>query len=346
MKALVKYAEGPGNMEIREVPEPSAGRGQVKIAVAKTGICGSDLHILHSDISIPVKPPVVTGHEFAGTLCEIGPEVEGWKIGDRVVSETAMSYCGSCPACRSGFYNLCPERKTLGYWYDGAFAPFTVVPAARLHRLPDGVSLEDAALAEPLACITHAVMELTTIAPEDVVLVSGPGAVGLATLQVAMAHGARVIVAGTSADAARLEAARELGALRVLNVEREPLAEIVRELTDGAGVDVVLECSGSARAVDAGLSALKRRGQFTQIGLFGKAITVSFELICYRELRVTGSLGSRFSSWEKALALMASGAVRTRPLISHLLPMREWSEAFAMFERKEGLKLLLDPHEA
>lgn len=346
MKALVKYAAGPGNMEIREVPEPSAGRGQVKIAVAKTGICGSDLHIYHSDIAIPVKPPVVTGHEFAGTICEIGPEVEGFKVGDPVVSETAFSFCGTCSACRSGYYNLCPERKTLGYWFDGAFAPFTVVPAARLHRMPPNLSFEEAALTEPLACIAHAVLELTSIKPEDIVLVSGPGSVGLATLQVAKAHGARVIVSGTSADAERLERAKELGAFRVIDVEKESVPEALSELTGGAGVDVVLECSGSARAVDAGLAALKRRGRFSQIGLFGRPITVNFELINYRELQVTGSLGSRFSSWEKALALMASGAVRMRPLISHLLPMREWSAAFTMFEKKEGLKLLLDPHEA
>jgi len=346
MKALVKYAEGPGNMEIREVPEPAAGRGQVKIAVAKTGICGSDLHIYHSDIAIPVRTPVITGHEFAGTICEVGPQVEGFKLGDSVVSETAFSYCGTCPACRTGYYNLCPERKTLGYWHDGAFAPFTVVPAARLHRMPPSLSFEEAALTEPLACITHAVMELASIKPEDIVLVSGPGAVGLATLQVAKAHGARVIVAGTSVDAERLATAKELGAFRAINVEQDSLDEVVRELTAGVGVDVVLECSGSARAVDAGFRALKRRGQFSQIGLFGSPITVNFELISYRELQVTGSLGSRFSSWEKALSLMASGAVRTRPLISHILPMRDWSAAFTMFEKKEGLKLLLDPHEA
>jgi L-iditol 2-dehydrogenase len=346
MKALVKYAAGRGNMEIREVPEPVPAVGQVKIAVEKTGICGSDLHILHSDIAIPVRPPVVTGHEFAGVICEIGPEVAGWNVGDRVVSETAFSFCGVCSACRSGFYNLCPERRTLGYWYNGAFAPFVVVPAARLHRLPGAISLEDAALSEPLACVAHALCELTTIAPADLVLVSGPGAVGLAALQVAKANGARVVVAGTRGDADRLKAALALGAFQVVMVDEEPLQEAVSRLSDGAGVDVVLECSGSRAAVDAGLQALRRRGQFTQIGLFGAPITMNFELICYRELRVTGSLGSRFASWERALALMASGAVKTRPLISDVMPLRSWESAFEKFEKKQGLKLLLDPNAA
>ncbi len=346
MRALVKYAEGPGNMEIREVEEPSAGPGQVKIAIEKTGICGSDLHIYHSDIAIPVRPPVVTGHEFAGTICEVGEGVEGWKVGDRVVSETAYTYCGVCPACRSGFYNLCPERRTLGYWYNGAFAPFTVVPAARLHSLADHISFDEAALTEPLACITHAVIELTTIKPEDIVLLSGPGSVGLATLQVALAHGATVVVAGTNVDERRLKLAKELGAAHVVNVQKEPLADVLAKLTNGAGVDVVLECSGSERAVESGMLALKRRGRYTQIGLFGKPITFNFELVNYRELQVTGSLGSTYSSWEKALALMASGAVRTGPLISHRIPLKEWKSAFEMFEKKEGLKLLLDPHDA
>lgn len=346
MKALVKYAAGSGNMEIREVPEPSPAAGQVKIAVEKTGICGSDLHILHSDIAIPVRPPVVTGHEFAGVICAVAPDVEGWKVGDRVVSETPFTFCGACSACRAGFYNLCPERKTLGYWYDGAFAPFVVVPAARLHRLPEGISLEEAALIEPLACVTHALFDLTAITPTDLVLVSGPGAVGLVALQVARAAGARVVVAGTGGDTERLKAASALGAARVVSVDEEPLADVVRELSGGAGVDVVLECSGSRAAVDAGLQALRRRGQFTQIGLFGAPISVNFELVCYRELRVTGSLGSRFGNWEKALALLASGAVRARPLISDIMPLGSWAAAFERFEKKEGLKLLLDPHVA
>lgn len=346
MKALVKYAAGSGNMEIREVPEPVPGPGQVKIAVEKTGICGSDLHIFHSDIAIPLRPPVITGHEFAGTICALGDGVAGWKTGDRVVSETAFSFCGHCSACTSGFYNLCAERKTIGYWHDGAFAPFIVVPAARLHRLPDSITLDDAAFAEPLACITHAAMELTTIQPQDFVLVTGPGAVGLGALQVARAHGARVIVTGTRIDTERLKTARAMGAMRTVNVEEEPLANVLGALTAGAGVDVVLECSGSRAAVDAGLRALRRRGQFTQIGLFGAPIQVDFELICYRELRVTGSLGSRSESWEKALALMASGAVQAHTLISDTFPLRSWSAAFEMFEKKRGLKLLLDPRGA
>jgi L-iditol 2-dehydrogenase len=343
MKALVKYQTGDGFMELRDLPEPAPGPGQVLVEVQCTGICGSDLHIYHNDIAIPIRPPVVTGHEFAGIIRGLGPGVEGWAEGDRVVSETAFSYCGVCRHCREGFYNVCNERRTLGYWHDGAFARYTVLPAGRLHRLPDAISFLEGAFTEPLACITHAVYELTHIVPGDLVLVSGPGSVGLATMQVAKAQGARVLVSGSRVDTERLQMARELGADWTLDVSQESLADKVAELTRGVGADVVLECSGAPQAVEAGLLAVRKRGQFTQIGLFGKPFSLDFERICFKEIKVTGSLGSRWASWEMALQLLADHKVDARKLISHVMPLTEWRHAFDMFERKEGRKLVLEP---
>lgn len=345
MKALVKYDKGPGNMEIRDIPEPVAEPGQVKIAVENTGICGSDLHIYHYDIDIPINPPVVTGHEFAGTVVAVGDGVTSCAVGDRVTSETAYSYCGSCRYCTSGFYNLCNSRRTLGYWHNGAFAPYTVVPGDRIHKLPQSISLKAGATLEPLACVTHAAIDLTTIESGDLVLVSGPGAIGLMALQVARSQGARVIVAGTSIDAERLAAARELGAEHVIDVTADDLATLVNDLTESRGVDVVLECAGSPHAVDAGLRAIRKQGQFTQIGLFGKPVTIDFERICFKELKVTGSLGSKRSSWESAIELVASGKVKTEQLVSHELPVTDWKNAFELFENKSGLKLMLRPGE-
>lgn len=345
MKALVKYAKGNGNMEIRDVPEPKPGPGQVKIEVKAAGICGSDLHIYHDDIAIPLNPPVVTGHEFCGVVVEVGEGVTAWKPGDRVTSETAFSFCGKCHYCITGYYNLCNERRTLGYWYNGAFAKYTVVPQERVHVLSDSIDFISGALLEPLACVTHAVLELTTITVGDVVLVVGPGAIGLATLQVAKAQGATVVVSGTSIDKERLEMAKKLGADYTINVQEEDLQKFIWELTKGRGVDVVLECSGVARAADDALKVIKKQGQFTQIGLFGKPITIDFERICFKELKVTGSLGSRWTSWEKAIQLVEQGKVRTKPLVSHEMPITEWEKAFRMFENKEGLKLVLIPVE-
>jgi L-iditol 2-dehydrogenase len=345
MKALVKYAKGNGNMEIREIPEPTPGPGQVKIEVKAAGICGSDLHIYHDDIAIPVNPPVVTGHEFSGVVVEVGEGVTACKVGDRVVAETAYSFCGKCVYCITGFYNLCNERKTLGYWYNGVFAKYTVVPQEKIHALPDSIDFISAALIEPLACITHAVLELTTIIVGDVVLVVGPGAIGLATLQVAKAQGATVIVSGTSIDNERLKMAKTLGADYTINVMEEDLQEFINKITNGKGVDVVLECSGAGRAADDAIKVIKKQGSFTQIGLFGKPITIDLEKMCYKELKLTGSLGSRWTSWVKAIQLIEQGKVKTKPLVSHQMPITDWEKAFKIFENKEGLKLVLTPVE-
>jgi L-iditol 2-dehydrogenase len=333
-------------MEVRDVAESKAGPGQVKIEVKAAGICGSDLHIFHDDIAgIPINPPVVTGHEFTGVIVEVGEGVTQWKVGERVTSETAVSFCGDCMHCRTGRYNLCNNRRTLGYWYNGAFTSYTVVPKERIHKLPDAIDFIAGALAEPLACVTHAVLELTTIITGDVVLVSGPGSIGMLALQVAKAQGAIVVVSGTNIDRERLTMAKQLGADYTVDITEQDLAALINELTCGRGADVTLECSGAARAANDALVLTRKFGHYTQIGLFGKPIQIDFEKICYRELKVTGSLGSTWTSWEKAIQLMASGKVNTRDLVSHVMPITEWEKAFKMFEDKEGYKLVLTPVE-
>ncbi len=346
MKALVKYAAGPGNMEIREIPEPTAKAGEIKIKVAEAGICGSDLHIYHSDIAIPVNPPVVTGHEFSGSIAQVGEGVTGFHVGDRVVSETAYHYCGVCHFCREGFYNLCLERKTLGYWYNGVFTDYVVVPGGRVHKIPDNVSDTAAAMTEPLACVCHAVYDLCKIVPGDLVLVSGPGAIGLMAMQVAKAHGATVVVSGTNIDIPRLEMARKLGADYTVNLQEESLEALINKLSDNYGADVVLECSGAAPAIDTGLKFIKKRGYFTQIGLPGKKIEFDIEKICYKELHFSGSLGSRNHSWRMALKLLEEGKVVLEPLADTKLPLTEWQTAFERFEKKQGCKFFLIPSEA
>lgn len=345
MKALVKYASGSGNLEIRNVPEPVPGPGQVKIEVKAAGICGSDIHIYHSDIAIPVKPPVIIGHEFSGEIAEVGEGVTQWKPGDRVTSETAFSFCGVCELCRSGFYNLCNERKTLGYWYNGAFAKYTVVPEQRLHRLADHVDFVTGAMMEPLACITHAALELTTIKAGDLVLISGPGPIGLMALQLARAEGAVVVVSGTDVDTDRLKMAAELGADHTVNIIETDLQRFIRELTGGRGADVVLECSGSGKAADSALNIVRKQGQYTQIGLLGKPAMIDFDKVCYREIKVTGSLGSVWSSWNKAIQMVEQGKVKMLSLVSHQMPITQWQKAFELFETKKGMKLILLPAE-
>lgn len=343
MKALVKYEKGNGNLEIRDVPIPVPEPGQVKIEVKAAGICGSDLHIYHDDIAIPVRPPVTIGHEFSGVVIEVGEGVTSCKPGDRVVSETAFSYCMECEHCKSGYYNLCNQRRTLGYWYNGVFARYTVVPQSRIHLLPEQVDFTSGAMIEPLACVTHAVYDLSTLQAADVVLVSGPGPIGIMTALVAKAQGARVILSGTTADAERLKLAESLGVDCVVNVENQNLESLVQEFTSGRGADAVFECSGNGAATNMGIRLCKKRGYFVQVGLGGKPITFDIEALCYREIKFTGSLGSRFSSWNKAIDLVSAGKVNLLPLASHTFPITHWQEAFELFENKQCNKIILTP---
>jgi len=343
MKALVKYDSAPGNMEIREVPEPKAGPGQIKIQVKMSGICGSDLHIYHSDIAIPVRPPVVTGHEFSGVIVEVGEGVTGFEVGERVVSETAFSFCGTCECCTEGYYNLCTQRRTLGYWYNGIFTNYTIVPAERVHRIPEGVSDVEAAMTEPLACVCHAVYDLCSIKAGDIVLVSGTGAVGIMSAQVAKAQGAVVIITGLDVDKERLEIARKLGIDYTVNIQKEDLKELVMKLTKGSGVDAVLECSGSEAGINSGLELIKRKGYFTQVGMGKPTIPFDIEKAQYKEICFRGTLGSRKHSWRTALKLMEQKKVHLEPLADTILPLDKWQEAFEKFEKKQGCKFMLTP---
>jgi L-iditol 2-dehydrogenase len=254
--------------------------------------------------------------------------------------------CGECYACRHGLVNLCDNRKSVGYWYNGGFTKYSVVKASGLHRLPDIVSFEEGALIEPLACAVHAVYGLTNIIPGDHVLVSGPGTIGLMSLQLAKAAGAITILTGRSTDKKRFDVARNLGADYILDSETDDIRKEVMKITGGIGVDVVLECSGNEHAVTEGLHVVRKRGAFTQIGLFGDQVTIDYEKVCYKEVSLIGSLGQVWGDWEKALQLVGMDAVTLKPIATTVLPVTEWEKAFDMFERKEGIKILLTPVDA
>ncbi len=342
-QAVVKTARGKGNVKIQEVAEPIPKSNEVKIEVKAAGICGSDIHIYYDDIGIPLNPPVVMGHEFSGVIVAIGDRVKGFEVGNCVTSETAARVCGVCRYCRSGNYNLCPHRLGIGYWVNGAFTKYVVVPQERVHKLPENIDFMEAALLEPLACCVHEVIEQTKVSAGDIVLITGPGAIGLLTLQIAKAEGATVIMCGTSKDKRRLNLARELGADIIIDVQIEDSREIVQGITNGEGVDVVFECSGSVTAANFGLEIVRKRGKYTQMGGFGKPISIDFDKIIYKEIQLTGSFSQKWSAWKQALKLLSERKVKTKPLITDILPVTEWKEGFRKHEEKTGIKIVLTP---
>src|SRR6266545_4597679 len=230
MKALVKYRSGPGHVALRDVEEPRCGRDQVKIEVAHCGVCGTDLHVLHD--TFRNYPPVILGHEFSGTVVEVGEGVSHVAAGHPVtVLPASAVICGSCLYCRTG-----------------AFARYAVVRKDQVYRLPPGLSLAEAALCEPFACVVQATLELTEVRLGDVVLVSGCGPVGLMCLKLLAAEGIQTIVAGLAEDRTRLEAARRMGAPLAIDVSEQDLQAVVRDATQGRGADVAFECSGDRKS--------------------------------------------------------------------------------------------------
>jgi L-iditol 2-dehydrogenase len=340
LKAIAKVARGPGHVELIDVPKPKLEPGHALIEVHVAGICGTDLHIAHD--RYPTNPPVVLGHELSGVVAQVADDVTGCRPGQRVTSETYFTVCGECRFCRSGAPNLCRKRLSIGSGVDGAFARYVLVPAINVHPLPDGVDDRGGALTEPLACALHA-LERTCVAPGDVAIISGPGAIGLLTMQVARAAGARTVVLGTAADTERLELARDLGAEETIDVTASDAVDAVRELTHGSGADIVFECSGAPAAARAGLAMVRRQGRYAQVGLFGRPLEWDLEQVCFKEIQVSGSFATVSGAWRRALALLASGQIDAGRLVSHVLPMSKWERAFDMAERKEGLKIALRP---
>lgn len=341
MQGIVKFARGGGNVELRDIVEQPLAPEQVRIEVRATGICGSDLHVFHDTINYNIRTPVVMGHEFSGVVVEKGAAVVDIEVGDRVTGEPSVYICGRCDYCLSEHYNLCPDRKVMGYWHDGCFAPYCT--ARFVHKLPEGVDFEQGALTELLACCVHSVTEQAGVVAGDFVAITGPGPVGLFSALVALAEGGTVILCGTARDEERLRLAQELGVQHVVNIDAHDPVERVRELTGGYGADVVVECAGVAPAMRLALDLARKRGRVSQMGLPGKPIEIDFEQIAYKELQVSGGIGQRRPAWKRALRLMESGFIPSEKLITHRLPLAEWEKAFALAEAQEGVKLMFMP---
>jgi len=327
---LAKVASGEGFVELTERPERAPEAGEVAVDVHAVGICGTDLHIWLGEY--PSVPPVTMGHEVCGTVAAIGDGVDGDWMGARVAVETLFSTCGVCAYCRAGKLSVCEQRRSIGTHVDGGMAPRLVLPVRNLHRVPDGLSDQAAALSEPLACVCNSLLDPIAVQPGDDVLVIGPGAIGLIAAQVARACGGRVIVRGAERDGARLGLAGVLGFETSVAGRDEP-----------PSADVVVECSGSGPGIADALRAARRRGRVVQMGLRGADVTIPYDLICFHELTVTAGFASNPQSWRRAMGLLEPGSVELAPLVTEVVPLTDWRRAFDASRAGEGVKFVLDP---
>lgn len=345
MSAVVHYALQEGAVELREVDSPAApADGEVTLASRAIGVCGSEIHQFHNTQSWAVNVPVVLGHEFCGVVAAVGNGVEGFKEGDRVTSETAARICGHCAYCRSGEYNLCPERLGFGYGLDGAMADFVNVPARCLHHLPDSVSFEKAALTEPCCVAYNATCVKTQIRPGDSVLVVGPGPIGLLCLMFAKLAGASwLALAGLKKDADRLAIGRTLGADCILDGTADENRRLIQSQGDGLGVDAVIDASGHSAALQTALDAVRPGGQITKVGWGPQPLGFSLDLLVKKAAKLQGSFSHNFVMWEKVIALFASGRLDPTPIIGRVEPLAKWKICFDEMASGKAVKNVLMP---
>jgi L-iditol 2-dehydrogenase len=342
MRAVVKYGRQPGDVAVQDVPEPTMGPDQVLVEVGAVGVCGSDIHLWHENQSWAIQCPVILGHEWAGTIVDVGQNVGGWAPGDRVAVETAAFVCGQCRYCLTGAYHMCPHRKGYGNLIDGAMTRYVAVRPQILHRIPPTVSFTYAALTEPACVATQALTFNARVKPGDTVVIQGAGTIGAMALQLARISGAgTLIVLGTGVDAHRLEVAAELGAHYTLNVQREDAAALLRSLGDGFGADVVVDCTGVSAALKQALDLVRPLGTVVKIGWGPQPLNFSLDPLVAKAATLQGSFSHTYGTWERVLQLMASGQLNLDPMIGGIYPLDEWEAGFHAMDAGDNIKSVL-----
>ncbi|MGD1995821.1 MAG: alcohol dehydrogenase catalytic domain-containing protein [Anaerolineae bacterium] len=314
MKAAV--FEGIGQIGVKEVARPEPGFGEALIRVGYCGICGSDVEALHTGL---YEPGLVIGHEFAGTVAQVGPGVTDWQVADRVVVNDAIP-CGECGPCREGWVDGCEDLTMVGVTHDGGLAEYVKLPARGLHSLPQQVTLRQGALVEPLAVSLHGVSR-SRLRMGDQVLVMGAGPVGLLTLQSALLAGARTVVV-TEMDPTRAQVARRLGAAAVLDPTRENVGVALASFTDGRGPDVIYVCTGAAAPYRDAVSLVRRGGQIFILGLCAESVEADYLRVVLSELSIEGGLAGR-AEFPAAIDFIVQRRVDVDSLVTHEITLDE-----------------------
>jgi L-iditol 2-dehydrogenase len=344
MLALVKTQKGDGYLELKEVEVPKIAVNEVLIEVKAAGICGTDIHVRHDEF--PYWPPVILGHEFSGKIVKIGTQIKEYNVGDRVVAEPHTLACGKCYFCRTGNIQICSSKRSIGWGIDGAFTKYIKMPEKLLHRIPDKVSYEVAAVVEPTANVVHDVLERGKVEPGDFVVVLGAGPIGLLSAMAANAVGAReVMIVGTPADEAlRLKVAKDVMIDHVVNLGVEDPVKMVLELTGGMGADLVVEASGDESAINMTVDLVRKKGRITAIGMSGeKKIQFPWNTAVFKACDIIFNFSTSYTSWERAISLIARDRINVEAIITHREPLANWQKAFDAAENRQAIKALLIP---
>jgi threonine 3-dehydrogenase len=339
MKALYKSAAGPG-LVMTDRPEPTTGERDVKVRVARTGICGTDLHIESWDswAAGAINAPLIPGHEFSGHVVEVGGDVRTVAIGDMISGEGHV-VCGHCRNCRAGRRHLCIHTSSLGVNRDGAFAEYVVIPESNVWRHPNGLDPDLAAIFDPLGNAVHTALSFSLVG-EDV-LITGAGPIGVMATAVSRHVGARFIVV-TDVNEARLDLARKMGADLAINVASERIASAQQRLGMQEGFDIGLEMSGSAKALPEMLDNLNHGARVAILGLPSQPITIDWSKVVTHMITIKGIYGREmFETWYAMNAMVATG-LDISPVITDRFPAAQWKDAFAAASHGDRGKIILD----
>jgi alcohol dehydrogenase/L-iditol 2-dehydrogenase len=339
MQAVVNYAPQPGSVEIRELGRPEIGPNEVLLEVANVGVCGSDLHQWTADHSWPVNYPVVLGHEFAGRIVELGSQVNGWREGDRVVSETAAIIDQRNPMSRRGLYNLDPTRQGFGYGVNGAMTRFVCVPARILHSIPDSLPLEQACLAEPCCVAYNAVVKNARVEPGDRIVVLGPGTIGILCAAMARLCGAEVALVGLESDVQRLAISKQYGCQTFIGDAQSWAFE-----RDGLGCDGVVDAAGVSATLKTAIDLVRPAGWISKVGWGRQPLGFSLDPLVQKNVTLQGSFSHNWPIWERVITLLASKQLDVKPIIGGIWPLADWRTAFEKMHAGEVVKSVLQPN--
>ena len=328
---------GDRTVSVNEAEPTAPAQGEVRIRVAYAGLCGTDLHIIHGAMDARVSRPLVFGHEMSGTIESVGADVQGWAVGD-AVTVMPLDWDGTCPACLAGNTHICQNLVFVGIDSPGALQELWNVRADLLVRLPEGVSLKTAALAEPVAVAVHDVRRSELVAGDHAVVVGG-GPIGVLIATVARDAGAEVVV--IEPEAGRRAQIAELGFTTLDPMAADQVAW-VEEWTGGAGADVVFEVSGAAAAVRGVTALAKVRGTIVIVAIHPTPREIDLQRVFWRELRLLGARVYQRQDFERAVELLAAGVIPADSIISATVGLDDIPSAIADLENGRALKVLVE----
>ena len=345
MRAVV--LEGPNQFGVKEVEKPTINQDEMLLKMERAAICGTDIRILEGKKTKDVRYPSIIGHEMSGTIVEVGENVEGFKVGDRVAVANVIP-CGCCPMCRRGMENVCMNRKAIGYEFDGGFAEYVRLPeiaikSGNIVKIPEHVSFAEGAIIEPLSCCLRGQRNVN-LKFNDNVLIVGAGPIGLMHVLLAKAAGAsRVIV--SELNAYRRQKALDCGADIVLDPNTDDLAAVVAQETGGIGMDIIIMAIGVPALVTPTLKLARKGGAVSLFAGFAKGVMADLDpnVIHYNELKVTGSSAYKRQDYLDASEMVINGYLDLKPIVTHTYKIDDFQAAYEMNKSGAGLKIEIEP---